>query len=659
MRLTIRYFALCALIVAAAGPAMAAGRARDAKTIRKALGDQSEAKLIAVLQSDAAPADKAIACKRLAVYGGKNAVPALAALLPNAELASWARIALEAIPDPSADEALRQSLDKLQGRLLIGAINSIGVRRDAKATDALAARLKDADPEVASAAAAALGRIGDAPAAKALERSLAGYPPGAPPAVRGAIAQACTLCAEKCLAQGNRDEAVRLYDLVRKADVPKPRVIEATRGAILARGPAGIPLLVEQLRSPDKALLAVGLRTARELPGRETTDALVAELGRATPDRQNLLALALADRGDAAALPALLRAAASGSERARIVAIRVLARLGNASCVPVLLEAALSNDEDLAQTATSALADLPGKDVDQDLAARLAKTEGKARLVLIQLAGERRIEAAVPSLLKAADDPDGQVRVAAITALGPTIGFSDLSMLIARATNPQKGDEAKAAEVALRSACPRMADREACAEKLIAAMPQAPVGVKCAFLEILGAVGGAKALAAVGEAARDRTPEIQDVATRLLGDWMTADAAPALLDVAKTAPDAKYKIRALRGYLRIARQLDVPLAQRIAMCREASLLAQRDDERKLVIEVLRRYPCAEGLALVLPHLQSGALRAEAANTAVSIAEKIVQKEPSPVAAAMKQVLQAGADPDVTARAKALLDRAGR
>jgi len=327
--------------------------------------------------------------------------------------------------------------------------------------------------------------------------------------------------------------------------------------------------------------------------------------------------------------------------------------LGNASCVPVLLEAALAADEELSHTAAAALADLPGKDVDDDLVARLGKAQGNARLVLIQIAGERRIAAIVPILLKAADDPDAQVRVAAITALGPTIAFADLPMLIARATNPQKADEAKAAEVALRSACPRMANREACAEKLIAAMPQAPVAVKCAFLEILGAMGGAKALEAVGAAAKDATPEIQDVATRLLGDWMTADAAPALLEVAKTAADAKYKIRALRGYLRIARQLAVPLTQRMAMCREASQLCQRDDERKLVIEVLRRYPCAEGLTLVVPHLQSPSLKAEAAKAAVTIAEKIAQKEPAAVAEAMRAVIQSGADADVINRAKAL------
>src|SRR5688572_11498225 len=101
-----------------------------------------EADLIAVLQSGQ-PAEKALACKQLAIHGTDKAVPELARLLTDEKLASWARIALEAIPGPAADEALRQALDSLEGRLLIGAINSIGVRRDAKAVEVLTGRLED------------------------------------------------------------------------------------------------------------------------------------------------------------------------------------------------------------------------------------------------------------------------------------------------------------------------------------------------------------------------------------------------------------------------------------------------------------------------------------------------------------------------------------
>src|ERR1035437_7463411 len=116
---------------------------------------EKESALISLLKSDAPAAEKAITCKRLAIYGTKDAVPVLAPLLADPQLASWARIALEAIPDAAAAGALREALGKLQGRLLTGAINSIGVRRDAKAVPGLLEKLKDADADVASAAAEA------------------------------------------------------------------------------------------------------------------------------------------------------------------------------------------------------------------------------------------------------------------------------------------------------------------------------------------------------------------------------------------------------------------------------------------------------------------------------------------------------------------------
>ena len=99
--------------------------------------DSKERQLLAVLESNAPRAEKAITCKHLAVHGTKDAVPALAALLPDEQLTSWARIALEAIPDPAAAAALRRALGELKGRVLVGVINSIGVRRDAEAVDGL------------------------------------------------------------------------------------------------------------------------------------------------------------------------------------------------------------------------------------------------------------------------------------------------------------------------------------------------------------------------------------------------------------------------------------------------------------------------------------------------------------------------------------------
>jgi HEAT repeat protein len=118
------------------------------------------AKLVAILRDENASVyAKAKACQRLAVVGDKSAVPALAALLAHPELSLYARFALEPNPDASAGEALRAALGRLKGKLLVGAINSIGQRRDARAVEALGKLLHDSDVEVASAANAALARI--------------------------------------------------------------------------------------------------------------------------------------------------------------------------------------------------------------------------------------------------------------------------------------------------------------------------------------------------------------------------------------------------------------------------------------------------------------------------------------------------------------------
>ncbi len=261
-----------------------------------------EKELIAKLTTADTPGgEKAIACKLLAMHGSKDCVPALAPLLADEKLASWARIALEAIPGPEAGAALRTASESLQGRLLIGTLNSIGVRRDADSVPALLKRLEDKDAQVAGAAALALGRIGDEASEKALRAKLA----SAAGDVKSSVAEGCILCAEKHLNAGHAGPAAEIYDEVRLAQVDKPRVLEATRGAILARTGDAVPLLIEQIKSPDVAFQRLGLTVARELKVDGVTAALTGELKKVKPELASMILIALADRGDKSALPAI------------------------------------------------------------------------------------------------------------------------------------------------------------------------------------------------------------------------------------------------------------------------------------------------------------------------------------------------------------------
>ena len=137
----------------------------------------------------------------------------------------------------------------------------------------------------------ALGRIGGTKAAKALSQSLA----TAPEAVRPAVAAGLhPVRGEASSPRANAAEAVKLYDTVRVGEralatsSSKPSAGPSSRA-----NPPACPCCWTQLRWPDKAMFGIGLRTARELPGRDVTEALAAELRRCSPDRQSFLLLAI------------------------------------------------------------------------------------------------------------------------------------------------------------------------------------------------------------------------------------------------------------------------------------------------------------------------------------------------------------------------------
>ena len=581
---------------------------------------EKEQASLGVLRSDSPAADKAIACKQLAINGSSESIPDLAKLLSDPQLSSWARIALEAIPDPAADEALRTAAESLQGNLLIGTINSIGVRRDAGAIDVLNKRLQDPDGEVASAAAVALGRVGNSAAAESLRNALASASEG----VRSAIAEGCVLCAERALVDGNSVVAIEIYDQVRNANVPKQRIIEATRGAILARNQDGIPLLVELFKSPDKGLFQLALSTAREFPGDKVDESLAQELTSAQPDRAALIVQSMADRKQTVIVSAILKAAEQGPEPVRLSAINALARVGDASCLPELLKIAIETNAELAQAAKTSLADLPGDTVDTQVLTLLESSKGPMVPVLLELVAKRRIDA-VPALLKMLNDSDATLRGIALTALGETIQLDQLSVLIDQAVAPKFAVDQASAQLALKAASVRMPDREACAAQLAAAFESdSSVENKTSILQILAAVGGTNALNAVDAAGKSTNPKLQDISSRLLGEWMTEDAAPVLLELAKSTKN-QYQVRSIRAYIRIARQFVLPDDRRFEMCQNAYDASKLPAEKKLVLEILKRYPTMEGLNLAIKAIQVPELKTDANQATMIIAQKLSTK----------------------------------
>lgn len=639
-----------AMLLSSAGPAFAAASRAPSK-------DQV-VKLIAVLQSGAPQKEKADACRELARIGTKEAVAPLAALLGDDKLSHMARYGLETIPDSSVDKALRAALDKLDGRNLVGVIGSIGVRRDAKAVKPLSKRLRDPDPDVAQAAARALGKIGNAAAADAIQTAL----PGALPANQLAFCEGLFRCAESLSAKGSRKQALAIYDRLRGMQLPHQARLAALRGAVLNRGKDGLPLLLESLGNSDFALSAAAMRISLEMPGSNVTAALAMRLKTLPQDQQILLAQTLGKRGDRAALPWLFDAAKGTSQPVRLAAIRALPEIGHPAAVPVLVELMKDSDLEIAKAAQEGLASLPGREADAAVMNMLARGAVGRRITAMDLIVRRRMTFAIPQIFASTEDFEPKIRVAAVKKLGELAGPDEIPAVLRLLEKAKTTDDLEAAEQALNALSQKASDPQAGAVRLAAQLPRLRPAQQCVVLRVLAAVGGTNAQEAVHAAISSHEPEVHAAAVRALSSWSTVDAAPELLELARFGGGSTDQTLCLRGYLRLAALPDVPADKRLSMCREAAKLPTNGDEKKLLLAALGGIHSVASLELIQPYLEDPTTKDEAVAASTDIAEKLLEgKDAAKLAPKLVPVLEKAAGvadkESVTKRVNSLLSRA--
>jgi HEAT repeat protein len=169
-------------------------------------------------------------CRRLRVVGTRQCIEALAALLAAEDTSHIARYALERIPDEKAVEAMRDALPKVSKKLKPGIIGSLGKRRDKKSIQAISKLLGDSDIQVAKAAAESLAMIGTPAAARELSK----FAKKASANMKLPVADACLICAEKLLADGEKSEALALYRELQGGDKPAHVKAAAMKGILTA-----------------------------------------------------------------------------------------------------------------------------------------------------------------------------------------------------------------------------------------------------------------------------------------------------------------------------------------------------------------------------------------------------------------------------------------
>jgi len=185
--------------------------------------------------------------------------------------------------------------------------------------------------------------------------------------------------------------------------------------------------IVGLIQEKDREIRALGLQQVREgVKGAAATKRFAALLPTLAPEIQAELVVALGERGDKTARPALLDALKSPAAAVRAAVLRALATLGEAADVPRLVQALAAGSEAEKTAAGRTLDRMRGEGIDAAIIAALKPAKPELRVELIDLLVSREAAAAVPALLAAMAKASDDDKLALLSALGRVGGSAAL-----------------------------------------------------------------------------------------------------------------------------------------------------------------------------------------------------------------------------------------
>lgn len=521
--------------------------------------------------------------------GDPSQTPQLEMMLADPRLNTAARTALENLPARAGLEFLRKGLAVADEQCLAGTIDSLGAMKDMESLEKLRdfASCGCYSALVRRSACLALGKLA-APAAVATLQNLVR---DADPAIALAAADGLFTVGKET---ADPVKAAELFRAVRLAEIDGPTTRIAAQNEILLTNDEN--LFQSLLNSAD----AADFRSAQIVLAK--TDSLklltqaVKTLPRLSTEKQVKTLGTLGGTGKTELADSLL-AISEQSVVFRPALLKALGELKSTVAFPVLREALSSEDEAIRQTAISAICGLCEGDVVETLREILTSPDApKAeRLAVLEVARERKLTALwneVKQLMTNDSDPE---TIAMSMNVYARLVDSTPGTIAEFATVFEVQDRypAPVFESAMEILCKKSAQKAETVEVLKKVYAEKPARL----VRWVGTVGGKKAAEVLGEYAEKYANDasetgvaVLDEATRALGKWLSADAAPTLARLVVTLPESKFRTRALRGYLRILRQMGTtPLEKRQMISNAYAFTEGRPEDRARFEEIVPQF----------------------------------------------------------------------
>lgn len=599
------------------------------------LTTQFEKEMIAFLESDATFAGKQFVCEQLSIIGTEEAVPTLTKMLSDEKTYDIAFFALQRIPDPAVDLALRDVLPESEHKLKIGIINSLGERQDVDAVGQLEKLVYDEDLQIALSAASALGKIADNSAMEALKKARS----KTKGELHTHVLDAYLRCADDLLDLGNTVQATSVYrDIYDNEDLTHIRAA-ALRGLARTNKEDAPNIILAVLRRDNRDLQSVAIGLISELPPSADLTKIITECPNLSGQGQIQLLAAFTDRKEIAAHQAVLDAVKHYDEAVRVAALQALASIGDESDIPLLLKVATEASGIDREAARVSLDLLRGDTVNQKIMALIPSAGSNVKAELVRSLGQRNVVEAAETLLKTALDPDQSVRRESFKSLAIVSSpkfIDELIQLVIDEKNSGVRDEAERTLVLMSQKIPDTSNQARPVLTVLTSVED--IEARSSLLEVAGRIGDRNALPVLRNELKSENPENQKAAIYALSAWPDAEPINDLLKVVKTSDNETHKILALRGYIDLVKiRSDRSHAESIALFKTAMDLATEATEKKMVLSGLGSLWSVETLELSVQYLDDPDIKPEAEAALIRPLEVLLESDDK----SLKEILNGG------------------
>jgi len=416
-----------------------------------------------------------------------------------------------------------------------------------------------------------------------------------------------------------------------------------------------VQMIVKLIGDGDREFRAAGLEQVRTAArGAAPTKLFASQLTKLGPEGQVALLDALADRGDAAARPAVLELYAStNDEKVRAAAIGALGSLGGRDDLPVLINALSATAAAERAAARKSLVQLRGETISKSLATETKTVPAAVKAAILEVLATRRASGEMPAFLAATVDDNPQVRSSAMAALGQIGRPAQIAAMLPGVLKAQKGGERDAAERNLAMICARIENEDARGTALIEALETVDVAQRDQLLSLVGRVGGKKLINFVADIATGDDISRRQIGIDALSKWPDASVADKLFEIVSKATDPAERNQAFQGYVKISATRDGRSdRQRLDRMKQAMTAAKTPEEQALVINRCRTAYDVETLRFVLPYVAQPDFAQLACETVVELAHHREIRDPNKAEfdKALDKVIEISSDDVVVDRA---------